>query len=86
MLKFICPNENLICFEDVRQHMQNPSTEDFILIHNVNYIIRLVAVNPSTSATAKIKLLLARNFKRRLRSTMLPVRFNFLGLLKFHKE
>ena len=60
--------------------MQNPASEDFILIPNVINIIRLV------SAKAEIKLLLVRSLKTRLRSTMLPLRFNFLWLLKFHKE
>ena len=53
LLKAICQNENFICFEDVRQHMQNHPTEDFILIPNVIIIIKLVAVNPATSATAE---------------------------------
>ena len=61
MLKAICNNENFICFEDVRHHMQNRPTEDFILIPNVINIIKLIAVNPATSATAERTL--ARNLK-----------------------
>ena len=62
MLKAMCQNENFICFEDVRQHMQNRPTEDedFILIANVVGIIKLVAVNPLTSATAERTFSLAR--------------------------
>ena len=53
----------ILCFEDVRQHMQNRPTEDFILIPNVINIIKLVAVNPATSATAERTFSLARNLK-----------------------
>ena len=86
MLKAICQNENFIYFEDVRQHMQNRPTENFILIPNVINIIKLVAVNPATSATAGRTFSLARNLKTWLQSTMLPARFNYLALLKFHQE
>ena len=75
-----------MCFEDVRQHIQNSPTEDFILIPNVINIIKLVAVNPTISATAEKTFSLARNLKTRLRSKILPSRFNPLALLKFHKE
>ena len=53
MFKVICQNENCICFEDERKHMQNRPNEDFILIPNVINIIKLVAVNSATSATAE---------------------------------
>ena len=86
MLKAICQNENFICFEDVRQHIQNHPTEDFILNPNVINIIKLVVVNPTISAIAERAFSLARNLKTWLRSTMLPARFNFLALVKFHKE
>ena len=71
MLKAICQNENFICFEDVRQHIQNLPTEDFILIPNVINIIKLVVVNPAISAIAERAFSLARNLKTWLRSTML---------------
>ena len=86
MFKAICQNKNNICFEDVRQHMQNRPTEDFILSPNVINIIKLVAVNPATSAKVERTFSLARNLKTWLQSTMLPARFNSLALLKFHKE
>ena len=86
MLKAICQNENFICFENLRQHMQNRPTEDFILIPNVINVIKLVAANPATSATAERTFSLARNLKTWLRSMTLPARFNSLALLKFHKE
>ena len=60
-LKAICQNENFICSEVVRQHMQNHHTKDFILIPNVINVIKLVAVNPATSATAGRAFSLARN-------------------------
>ena len=42
MLKAMFQNENFICFEDVRQHMQNHTTEDFILIPNaLSILLRL---------------------------------------------
>ena len=63
MLKAICQNENFICFENVREHMQNLPTEDFMLIPNVINIIKLVAVNPAPSATAERTFSLARNLK-----------------------
>ena len=86
MFKAICQNENCICFEDVRKHMLNRLNEDFILIPNVINIIKLVAVNSPTSATAERTFSLARNLKTWLQSTMLPARFNSVVLLKFHKE
>ena len=86
MLKAVCHNENFICFEDVKQHTQNRPTEDFIFIPNVINIIKFVAVNHATSATAERTFSLARNLKTWLRSTMLPARFNSLALLKFPKE
>ena len=63
MLKAICQNENFICFENVRQHMQNLPTEDFMLIPNVINIIKRVAVNPAPGATAERTFSLARNLK-----------------------
>ena len=63
MLKAMCQNENYICFEDVRQHMQNHTTEDFILIPNVINITTFVVVNPATSATAERTFSLASNLK-----------------------
>ena len=66
--------------------MQNRPTEDFILSPNVINIIKLVAVNPATSAKVERTFSLARNLKTWLQSTMLPARFNSLALLKFHKE
>ena len=86
MFKAICQNENCICFEDVRKHMLNRLNEDFILIPNVINIIKLVAVNSPTSATAERTFSLARNLKTWLQSTMLPARFDSVALLKFHKE
>ena len=86
MLKAIYQNENFMCFEDVRQHMQNRPKEDFILIPNVINNIKIVAINSATSATAERTFSLARNLKTWLRSTMLPARVNSVALLKFHKE
>ena len=63
MLKAIYQNENVMCFEEVKQHIQNRPTEDFILIPNDINIIKLVAVNPATSATAERTFSLARNLK-----------------------
>ena len=45
----MCQNENFLCL----QHIQNRPTEDFVLIPNVINIIKLVALNPVTSATAE---------------------------------
>ena len=56
-------NEHFICFEDVRQHMQNRTTEDVILIPNVINITKFVVVNPATSATAERTFSLASNLK-----------------------
>ena len=56
------------------------------MIPNVINIIKLVAVNPATSETIKRTFSFARNLKAWLRSTMLPARFNYLALLKFHRE
>ena len=86
MLKAMSQTENFICFEDVRQHMQNHPTEDFILISNIIYMTKPVAVNPTAIATAERTISLARNLKTRLHSTMLPARFISLALLKIYKE
>ena len=66
--------------------MQNHPAEDFVFIPEVLNIIKFVAVNPATSATAESTFLLARNLKTWIGSTMLPSRYNSLVLLKFHKE
>ena len=60
--------------------------QGFILISNVISVIKLVSVNPGTSATAEGTLSLAKNMKTWLQSTMLPARFNYLALLKLHKK
>ena len=86
MFKAICQNESFICFEDVRQHMQNRTTEDFIFIPNVINIIKLAALNLATNATAERTFSLARNLKTWLWPRMLPTRFNSLALLKFPIE
>ena len=52
-----------ICSEDVIQYIQNRRTEDFILIPNVINIIKLVAVNPATSAIVERTFSLAKNLK-----------------------
>ena len=56
--------------------MQNPPTENFILIPNVINIIELVNANLTTNATAEITFSLARNLNTRLQSTRLPARFS----------
>ena len=86
MLKAMCQNKNFVCFEDVRQHMQICPTEDCILIPSVINIIKLVAVNPATSATTERTFSLSRNQKTWLQPPMLPAKFNSLAPLKFHKE
>ena len=86
ILKAIYQNEHFRCFEDVRQHMKNDPTEDFILVPNIISVIKLVVVNSAASATAERILSLARNLKTWLQSTMLSTKFSSLALLKFHKE
>ena len=75
-----------LCFEDVRQHLQNRPKEDFILIPKIINIIKHMAVHPATSATVERLFSLARYLNFWLQSTILPARFNFLALLKFYKE
>ena len=86
ILKAIYQNKHFRCFEDVRQHMKNDHTEDFILVPNIMSVIKLVAVNSATSATAERIFSLARNLKTWLRSIMLPARFRSLTPLKFYTK
>ena len=44
MLKAISQNKNFVFFEDLRQHMQNCPSEDFVLIANVINIIKVACV------------------------------------------
>ena len=68
-----------------KRKTENPPLKIFFLIPNVINIIKLVAVNPATSETIKRTFSFARNLKTWLRSTMLPARFNYLALVKFHR-
>ena len=45
----------------------------------------LLALNPTTNATAERSFSLARGIKIWNRSTMMPKRFNSLSILNFHK-
>ena len=60
MLKLICQNEHFVCSEDVRQHMQNLSTKDFILIPKIIIVVKLAALNRATSATAERTFLISK--------------------------
>ena len=77
--------ENIVCFEDLITLTQSLPREEKKLVENVIKICKLLAVNPTTSATAERTFSMARRVKTWMRSTMLPSRFNSLAVLNFHK-
>ena len=56
------------------------------LLPNVVMLLRLLLINPATSASAERSLSMARRLKTWQRSTMKQVRFNSLAILNFHND
>ena len=79
-------DKDVVCADDLISVMQSLLSEEKKLIKNVWVLCKLLVVNPATSATAERTFPMARRVKTRMRSTMLPSRFNSLAILTFHKE
>ena len=71
----------IVCFKEVL-----PKEDERALIPNVQILIELLMINPSTSATPERSFSSARRLKTWQQSTMKQKRFNSLAILHEHKE
>ena len=85
LLKELFKDVDVVCFNDVLNHLKTVSVES-MLIPNVINVVMLLLVNPATSASAERSFSLARRLKTWERSTMTQKRFNSLASLQEHKE
>ena len=63
--------------------LENPEKKFMV---NVCKICRILAVNPTSSATAERTFSLARRVKTWMRSKMLPTRFNYVSIHNFFPQ
>ena len=85
VLKELCVESEISCFDEVLD-VVSPKEDERALIPNVQILIELLMINPSTSATPERSFSLARRLKTWQRSTMKQKRFNSLVILPEHKE
>ena len=76
VLKVIMKGKNSECFDDILKHLKSLKSEERELIEKIVQLVKLLIVNPSTSATAERSFSLARRIKTSMRSTMTAFRFN----------
>ena len=90
MFRVMLKDVSIVCFDDIVNYLQTAlqtvPAENLKLIGNIVKIVKLLIVNPATSASAERTFSMARHIKTWMRSTMLQSRFNSLALLKFHKD
>lgn len=85
-LKVLMKGKQVEHFYDLIIEMKQLKNPEKKLLDNVCNICKILAVNPASSATAERTFSLARRVKNWMRSTMLPVRFNSIAILNFHKK
>ena len=85
VLKVVIGNEAVSCFDDILEYLSDKK-DQFSLMPNITVILKLLLVNPATSASAERSFSLARRLKTWLRSTILTKRFNALAILHEHKS
>ena len=86
MFRVMLKDVSIVCFDDIVNYLQTVPAENLKLIGNIVKIVKLLIVNPATSASAERTFSMARHIKTWMRSTMLQSRFNSLAVLKFDKD
>ena len=73
------------CFDDILECLDD-NKDQFSLMPNIIALLKLLLVNPATSASAERSFSLERRLKTWTRSTMLTKRLNALAVLHEHKK
>ena len=83
-LKVILNGNIVECFDDILKCVKGQQHQ-LMMMPNIVNLLKLLLVNPATSATAARSFSLARSLKTWMRSTMLPGRLNAIAILHEHK-
>ena len=83
-LKVILNGNIVECFDDILKCVKGQQHQ-LMMMPNIVNLLKLLLVNPATSATAERSFSLARRLKTWMRSTMLPGRLNAIAILHEHK-
>ena len=84
--KVLMEDKQIEHFHDLLKEMRLLENPEKKFLVNVCKICRILAVNPTSGATAERTFSLVRRVKTWMRSTMLPTRFNSVSILNFHKD
>ena len=85
LFKILLGDDNFNCFDDILDKVKILPKEQLSMISDVIKIIKLILVNPATTASGERSFSAARRLKTWLRSTMKQERFNSVGILHAHK-
>ena len=78
-------NGNIVeCFDDILKCVKGQQHQ-LMMMPNIVNLLKLLRVNPATSATAERSFYLARKLKTWMRSTMLSGCLNAIAILHEHK-
>ena len=83
-LKVILNGNIAECFDDILKCVKGQQYQ-LMMMPNIANLLKLLLVNPATSATAERSFSLARRLKTWMRSTMLPGRLNAIAILHEHR-
>ena len=78
-------NGNIVeCFDDILKCVKSQKHQ-LMIMPNILNLLKLLLVNPATSATAERAFSVTRRLKAWVHSTMLPVHLNAVAILHKHK-
>ena len=83
-LKVILNGNIAECFDDILKCVKGQQYQ-LMMMPNIANLLKLLLVNPATSATAERSFSLARRLKTWMHSTMLPGRLNAIAILHEHR-
>lgn len=84
--KVLMKEKKIDHFSELLREMKLLEKPEKKFLSNICKICKILAVNPASSATAERTFSLARRVKNWMRSSMLPMRFNSVSMLHFHKD
>ena len=73
------------CFDSFLSKIRKLPREQRLLLPCTVHMCKVLLVNPATTSTAEQSFSTARRIKTRMRSKMIPVRFNTLSILHTQK-
>ena len=86
LFKILLGDDTFNSFDDILDKVKVLPKEQFSMISEVMKIIKLLLVNPATTASGERSFSAARRLKTWLRSTMNQERFNSVAILHTHKH